>query len=197
MTITYPAARSAWRAGLLAASLLALASCATGPPPIARHYETLIQPSATPSACRVDNPVEVAAATIPFSRPVEASCRFIAEFDRFEQEALRPLARRYFSEDLKTIIHYGAYTCRTTRAGRESEHARGLAMDVAGFELADGREVLVKDAWSRRDREGRFLRAVAQAACRYFNEVLTPDSDSDHANHFHLDLGPYRLCVRR
>jgi len=72
-----------------------------------------------------------------------------------------------------------------------------LAMDVAGFELADGREVLVKDAWSRRDREGRFLRAVAQAACRYFNEVLTPDSDSDHANHFHLDLGPYRLCVRR
>lgn len=161
------------------------------------RYQVKAEPASAASACRVENPVEVTAATIPWSRPALASCRFVAEFDRFEREALRPLAMRYFGEDIKTIVHFGAYSCRTTRAGRESEHAHGLAMDLAGFELADGRAVLVKEDWSRRGAEGRFLRAVATEACRYFNEVLTPDSDRDHYNHIHLDLGPYRLCVTR
>jgi hypothetical protein len=161
------------------------------------RYQVEAQPAKIPAACRVENPVEVTAATIPWSRPAVASCAFVVEFDRFEREALRPLAMRYFGRDVKTIVHFGAYSCRTTRTGRESEHARGLAMDVAGFELADGHEVLVKDDWSKRDARGRFLHAVAAEACRYFNEVLTPDSDRDHYNHIHLDLGPYKLCVRR
>jgi hypothetical protein len=202
------------RAGGLAL-MLALAACTARPPlppsalsrnparclaeldRLGVHYEIESEPATVPAACRVDNPVEVTAATIAWSRPAVASCEFVVEFDRFEREALRPLALRYLGEDVKTILHFGAYSCRTTRAGRESEHAHGLAMDVAGFELADGRSVLVKEDWSKRGAEGRFLHAVASEACRYFNEVLTPDSDRDHYNHMHLDLGPYRLCVRR
>lgn len=195
--------------------MLALAACTARPtpPPLSSggsqgrclaeldrlgvRYQIEAEPASVQPACRVETPVEVSAATIPWSRPAVASCEFVVEFDRFEREALRPLAKRYFGEDIKTIIHFGAYSCRTTRAGRESEHAHGLAMDMAGFELADGRAVLVKEAWSRRDAEGQFLHAVAAQACRYFNEVLTPDSDRDHYNHIHVDLGPYKLCVRR
>ena len=210
MAMLYHRRGRAWRAVLCAASL-ALASCAAKPPPVGQNageclaqldrlglrYQLAALSPRTPAACRVEAPVEVSAATLPFNQPAVASCALILQFDRFEREALRPLAQRYLREDIKTILHFGAYSCRTTHAGRESEHAHGLAIDVAGFELADGRRVLVKDDWSKRDREGRFLHAVAQAACRYFNEVLTPESDRDHANHIHLDLGPYTLCVRR
>jgi hypothetical protein len=35
---------------------------------------------------------------------------------------------------------------------------------------------------------------VARAACGYFSVVLTPDSNADHFNHMHFDLGPDRLC---
>lgn len=205
---------SARRAAGLAL-MLALAACTARPlrrlPAVARdhaqclaaldrlgiRYRPEIQPASTPAACRVDNPVRVTAATIAWNQPAMASCEFVLVFDRFENEALRPLARRYFGQDVKMIEHYGAFDCRTTDTGRPSEHAKGLAMDVAGFELADGRRVMVRDDWNRRDAAGRFLHAVARAACRYFHEVLDPDSDRDHFNHIHLDLGAYRLCVTR
>ena len=210
MAMLYQRRGRAWRTVFYAASIT-LASCTAKPPPISQNaaqclaqldrlglrYQAVALSPATPSACRVEAPVEVVAATLPFNQPVVASCGLILQFDRFEREALRPLAQRYLGENIKTILHFGAYSCRTTHAGRESEHAHGLAIDVAGFELADGHRVLVKDAWSKRDRDGRFLHAVADAACRYFNEVLTPESDRDHQNHIHLDLGPYKLCARR
>ena len=147
--------------------------------------------------CMVENPVQVIAATIPWNQPAVADCALVAAFDRFEHEVLRPAAQRYFGEDIRTIVQLGAYSCRATRTGRESEHAKGLALDLAGVTLASGRTILVKEAWSRGDAAGRFLHAIAPQACGYFNEVLTPESDADHADHIHLDLGPYRLCVRR
>ena len=148
-------------------------------------------------ACLVENPVRVTAATIPWNQPAMASCRFVLTFDKFEREAVRPLAMRYFGQDIRTVIHLGAYSCRTTRSGRESEHARGAALDLAGVELADGRKILVKTDWNSAGKPRDFLHAVATRACTYFNEVLSPDSDRDHFDHIHLDLGPYKLCVKR
>lgn len=148
-------------------------------------------------ACRITTPVRVTAATVPWNQPATADCELILAFDRFEREAMRPLARAYFGEDIRMIFHLGAYSCRPTRSGHESEHAHGAALDFAGLELADGRRILVKDSWRRRDKSSEFLHALATRACAYFNEVLSPDSDADHYDHLHLDLGPYKLCVRR
>jgi hypothetical protein len=161
------------------------------------QYQVERQPASTSRACRIDNPIRVAAATIPFSRPTVASCAFVLEFDKFEREVIRPLARRTFGHDLKTIVHFGAYNCRTTDTGRESAHATGMAMDVAGFVLTDGTMISVKQQWGRRGRGRDFLRAVASQACHYFNEVLDPDSDRDHVDHIHLDLGRWRYCIHR
>ncbi len=147
--------------------------------------------------CQIDNPIRVSAATIPFSRPTVASCAFVLEFDKFEREIIRPLAVKTFGHDLKTIVHFGAYNCRATKAGRESEHAHGMAMDVAGFELTDGTMISVKHEWNERGKKRDFLRAVATKACGYFNEVLDPDSDRDHVDHIHLDLGRWKYCIKR
>jgi hypothetical protein len=209
-------ARTLLRGALGLATLFLLAACASHvaappPAPVSRgdqqclaelsrlgvQYQVAPLPASTPPACFVQNPVRVSAATIPFSRPAIAACAFVLEFDKFEQEVIRPLAKRDFGEDLKTIVHFGAYSCRTTKLGLESEHAKGMAMDVAGFELTDGTMISVKQDWSKRGPRRDFLRAVASQACRYFNEVLDPDSDLDHIDHIHIDLGRYKYCVHR
>jgi hypothetical protein len=161
------------------------------------QYQVAPLTASAEPACRVENPVRVAAATVPWNQPAIASCGFVLAFDRFEREAVRPLAMRYFGKDIRTIIHRGAYSCRPTRSGRESEHAHGTAFDLAGFELVDGTQILVKQDWTRHGKARDFLLTVTAQACAYFNEVLSPDSDHDHLDHIHLDLGPYKLCVRR
>ena len=196
---------------LAMAGPLLLAACATSPPapPLSRsdqqclaeldragvQYQVEPQSASTSPACHVQNPIRISAATVPFSRPTVAACQFALKFDQFEREVIRPLATRSFGRDLKTVVDFGAYSCRSTRAGRESEHAHGLAMDIAGFELSDGTMISVKEEWTKRGKARDFLHAVATQACRYFNEVLDPDSDRDHADHIHLDLGRYKYCI--
>jgi hypothetical protein len=200
---------------LALAALSTLAACAShvstppAPPPLSRsdqqclaelnrlgvQYQVEPQSASTRPACLVQNPIRVSAATIPFSRPAVAACNFVLKFDEFERAVIRPLAKRTFGHDLKTIVHFGAYNCRPTAAGRESEHAHGLAMDIAGFELTDGTMISVKHEWTKRGKARDFLHAVATQACGYFNEVLDPDTDRDHVDHIHLDLGRYKYCI--
>jgi hypothetical protein len=201
---------------LLLATPWLLAACAshrlTAPaPPLSRsdqqclaeltrrgvQYQVEPQSASTSRACLIQNPIHVSAASVPLSRPTVAACEFVVKFDAFEREVIRPLAKRSFGRDLKSVIDIGAYSCRSTRTGRESEHAHGLAMDIAGFELTDGTMISVKEAWAAGGKGRDFLHAVAAQACRYFNEVLDPDSDRDHADHIHLDLGRYKYCIHK
>ena len=48
--------------------------------------------------------------------------------------------------------------------------------------------------WGKDTPEARFLTAARDEACRFFNVVLSPDYNRLHANHFHLDLGGFRMC---
>ena len=204
------------RSVLALAALSALAACASHvpappAPPLTYNdqqclaelnrlgvqYQVEPQSASTSRACLVQNPIRVSAATVPFSRPTVAACGFVLKFDQFERDVIRPLAKRSFGRDLKAVVDIGAYSCRSTRAGRESEHAHGLAMDIAGFELSDGTMISVKEEWARRGKGRDFLHAVATQACHYFNEVLDPDSDRDHVDHIHLDLGRYKYCIHK
>ncbi|MBB5514142.1 hypothetical protein FHS89_000140 [Rubricella aquisinus] len=83
-----------------------------------------------------------------------------------------------------------AYVCRPVTGGAAlSNHAYGMAMDVTGFILPNGREVSVRDGWNEAWRRG-FLENTYAAACNRFDTVLGPDFDAAHADHFHLDLEP-------
>ncbi len=146
--------------------------------------------------CSVQNPVQVTSAVVPWNQPAVMTCGLADRVDRFLAEAAEPLARRYLSTDIVRIDHFGAYSCRPVagQAGRWSEHAAGRAIDVSGFLMKDGERITVERDWRAGGPRSEFLHALAKRACDYFNLVLTPDSNSDHYNHLHLDIGRWRLC---
>jgi len=148
------------------------------------------------SRCHVATPVKVSRIEVPLNHPAAMSCLLAARLDAFERGAVQKLAMDDLGHRIVRIDHLGAYSCRanTGRPARLSEHAYGLAIDISGFRLSDGTIVNVERDWPKPGPRGTFLHHLARAACGYFSVVLTPDSNADHFNHFHLDLGPDRLC---
>jgi len=115
----------------------------------------------------------------------------------WERHELQPAARETLGSEVRRIDHFGTYACRRmygASSGRPSEHARANAFDVSGVRLADGRRVTVAADWPQTDAESRFLRRVREGACRVFQVTLSPDYNRAHADHLHLDMGPWRAC---
>lgn len=183
-----------------------LAGCAGRAPPgaaclaeLSRHdidYEPLEIDDPHDSRCTIETAVRVYRVEAAFNRPATMSCNLANRLDEFEREVVQPAARSEFGERVTRIDHLGAYACRANTGvrGRFSEHAFGRAIDIAGFRFADGTQVSVQRDWSGSASKRRFLHRVAKGACRYFSVVLTPDSNADHYNHFHLDIGPGKVC---
>lgn len=134
--------------------------------------------------------------TTRLNRPVQVSCGLANALLRWDAEVLQPLARRVVGSDLVKVHHVGGYVCRgrSTDRSRLSEHAYGKAIDVIAFEFADGRMARVSQHWRDGGPLGRFLREASMGACGVFQVVLSPNADADHADHLHLDVGPWTLC---
>ena len=125
---------------------------------------------------------------MPFD--VAPSCAVTAALLVWERDRLQPAAQRHFNQPVTQIDHYGSYNCRRIygrSSGRWSEHATGNAIDIAGFRLADGRRVSVINGWQKNNEETAFLKEIRDAACEVFATVLSPDYNSAHADHLHLD----------
>jgi hypothetical protein len=130
-------------------------------------------------------------------------CPITAAVERWLGEAVQPAAIAWFGAPIVELKQISAYSCRprNNEAGeRLSEHAFGNAIDIAGFVLADGRKITVKNDWTLGDDATRsFLREVFAAACERFKTVLGPGVKY-HNDHFHLDLahhneaGTSRYC---
>jgi hypothetical protein len=159
-------------------------------------YQAVDGNDANNSRCNVDTAVKVRRAAVALSKPATMSCGLANRLDQFTREVVQPLARSDLGERVSRINHLGSYVCRgnTSVRGRLSEHAFGRAIDIAGFRLADGKTVSVEHDWSRPGPNRTFLHHVARSACQYFSVVLTPDSNADHYNHFHFDIGPGKVC---
>lgn len=114
--------------------------------------------------------------------------------------------------DVVEVTHYGTYNCRLI-AGTTctlSQHGLGLAIDFAAFKLRDGRTISVLNDWEpaqsipiepRRDNpcrfaytpsteNGRWLYDLVYRMCdeRVWSIILTPNYNSAHDNHLHVDL---------
>ncbi|HXC29700.1 MAG TPA: extensin family protein [Stellaceae bacterium] len=196
------------RALLLVFVIAALSGCGQAPPPLESGgvcsatlnthgvtFEPVMMSGGDPR-CHVAEPVKVSQIEAPFSRPVVMSCLLADRFALFEHSAAQKLAMQTLGHYIVRIDHLGAYACRASTGHRDrlSEHAYGLAIDISGFQLSDGTLVNVERDWSQPGPKSAFLHEVARAACGYFSVVLTPDSNADHFNHMHFDLGPDRLC---
>jgi hypothetical protein len=122
---------------------------------------------------------------------VGVSCPVAAALHLWERDIVQPAARRHFGQDIRSISHFGSYSCRRTYGRSDtafSEHARANAIDVAGFTLRSGRTVSVARNWQGPPAEAQFLRDVRDGACRLFGTTLSPDYNAAHADHFHLDM---------
>jgi hypothetical protein len=137
---------------------------------------------------------------LQLATPFTLSCRAAVSLALWEQHVLLPEARRWLGTEVTRLDHYGSYACRNVygrQSGRLSQHATADALDIAGFRTGDGRRITVVAHWGGPDDtrpEAQFLRAVHLGACRYFDGVLGPAYNQAHADHLHLDRGPYSLC---
>lgn len=119
-------------------------------------------------------------------RPLLLDCKLGAALVR-----IGPLLRKHGIERLRFS---GAYVYRTTRGGRLSLHARGLALDVHDA-IAGGTVLTVKKDFARGAGCSGDLPLLNRVACDlralgWFRELLTPDDDRDHHDHFHLAVSP-------
>ena len=145
--------------------------------------------------CQVDTAVRVSRVAAALNRPAIMSCALASRLDDFEREVVQPLATAELGRRVVRINHLGSYSCRAIRSSsRLSEHALGRAIDIAGFGLSDGSTVSVERDWRERGPKRLFLHRLARRACSYFSVVLTPDSNAEHYDHLHLDIGRDRLC---
>jgi hypothetical protein len=175
-----------------------------------RDHRVVFEPQASlgHGSCEVANPVKVTAdSNMAWNHPGLLSCTMAKIIDRFDSQVVQPAAKRIFGQPVVKLHHMGTYNCRNrrtettvaaanmgSRGGRLSEHAKGRAIDIGSFQLADGTIISVKHDWHGSGKKSEFLQQVARASCEQFNVVLTPNYNRLHNDHLHLDIGPHRLC---
>jgi hypothetical protein len=153
--------------------------------------------------CPLRNVVLVRQTRAQLNAAFSLSCRAAVSLALWEQHVMVPEAERLLGSAVRQIDHFGSFACRNVygrEGGRLSQHASADALDIAGFRLQDGRRITVARHWRAEGTEGadaaeaQFLRTVHQGACRFFDGVFGPDYNQAHADHLHLDRGPFRLC---
>lgn len=125
------------------------------------------------------------------------TCSQALAYAFWDRHGLRPAARELLGEEVVRVEHWGTYACRNVYGqseGRRSQHAFANALDVAGFLTTGGDRLRVVGQFDDQDTEGAFLREARDSACRWFRGTLSPDFNAAHADHLHLDSGPYRIC---
>ncbi len=138
-------------------------------------------------ACSVRDAWRIRAmAGVTFSQPAIVNCAVANGFRQWLAEVVQPASAVHFGARVSKVTIAASYACRP-RNGRSgaklSEHGFGNAIDVSGFTLADGRELVVENY-----QPAAFFKSVRSAACGLFKTVLGPGSDASHRDHFHFDL---------
>ena len=130
----------------------------------------------------------------------QATCTVDAALAWWLRQGVQPAAKAILGSRVVRLEHLGTANCRRIAGNqmRWSEHAGGNAIDIAGFVLADGRRISVHADWQGAGDAATFLRTVRDRACRSFATVLSPDYNTAHADHLHLDqarrTGSWSAC---
>lgn len=125
------------------------------------------------------------------------NCKFTARFANWVRDELQPLALEHLGARVKTVQNMSSYSCRRRYNGtatKLSEHALANALDIGGMTLTNGVEVSVLKHWDDHAEKSDFLKAVHKSACAAFVVVLGPESNEAHKNHFHFDVGRFKVC---
>jgi hypothetical protein len=130
-------------------------------------------------------------------------CSFGRQFSRWVRDVAAPLTLGYTGQRLAQVESGSAFSCRARydKPGLvPSEHAKGDAIDISAFVLADSRRIPVKQQNSDIPTSTDLVHALRMTACGYFTTVLGPGSDTAHEDHLHFDSSMhgsapnYRIC---
>ena len=172
-------------------------------------FEPATQHAASNPACIIDTPVKLKAvqvgsrlgASVHLPEEPMLACRFAERFGHFIRDLAAPVIAGRLSFELKGVRTGPGYECRNRNraaTGHLSAHALGIAVDVAAFELANGKALPIKPDGDARGEAA--VAAIRTAACGWFTTVLGPGSDAAHTDHMHLDIlihgssDRYRIC---
>ncbi|MAU61139.1 MAG: extensin [Parvibaculum sp.] len=167
---------------------------------VVRASGTKYRRDAIPSkseGCGMPQGLTLEQSRISYGGGIQLTCPATAALLMWERHVVAPAAEEHLGSEVVRIRHYGTYACRNvnhSESGRRSGHARGDAIDIAGFDLADGRKVSVLKDWDKETPEARFLSEVHEGACGLFSTVLGPDYNALHANHFHFEMAQWGIC---
>ncbi|PVE20996.1 extensin family protein [Microvirga sp. KLBC 81] len=173
------------------------------------EVEAVEHPAASNELCRIEAPVRLKAVPVP-SRPGAMvrlgdqpilACRFADSFGRWLGDLVTPVVAGSLNTELKNVRTGPGFECRNRNGaatGKLSAHAEGLAIDIVGFELANGSTLRIQPKGDAPPNPA--LTALRTAACGWFTTVLGPGSDAAHADHLHVDVqqhgssNRYRIC---
>lgn len=148
--------------------------------------------------CTVIGAVQLIDIGVPVTGLKAMRCGLAEEFIGWTRNAVAPAAYQILGSRLVKVETFGTYACRNTigtATERLSGHALANAVDVSAFILADGRRVSIQDGWRSDDPEvRRFLGVIHTSACKRFGTVLSPDYNSAHQNHLHLEDDHKNFC---
>jgi hypothetical protein len=172
-------------------------------------FEPAEQPQGAEVACMVETPVRLQSFLEPTAKRVIAlpdrpivACRFAGPFTDWAGRIAAPVLGAARNSTLKAVRTGPGFQCRGRNrqdGSKMSAHGLGIAVDIMGFEFADGSALTIK-ANGRSPAEEAALGAIRRAACGWFTTVLGPGSDAYHDDHLHLDLvsrgsgDRYRIC---
>jgi Extensin-like protein C-terminus len=156
---------------------------------------------AGPGECGGDDLVSLSAVLLPNGRRAEIKpaatlrCEMAESLASWVRDEVAPRIVEQGGE-LAAVHQLDAYDCRNRDSaahGKISEHARGKAIDLRGFVLADRSVVTLTDIYAPKE-----LRTIVHdTACRRFMTVLGP-GEPYHDDHIHLDViarrGGHRIC---
>ncbi|MBT9369586.1 extensin family protein [Rhizobium sp. CSW-27] len=182
----------------------ALKACLADLQRLGTRYETRASIVGDEPGCGIESPIVVRniLPDIALSEPTPMRCETALSLARWMAQTVVPALHIAFPERRITgLRNAAAYSCRKRNGaedGKISEHARGNAIDITGFELDDRETIAMSPRQEDSSMTGAFQRTVTAGACLHFSTVLSPGSDATHQDHLHLDVlerkGGYRYC---
>lgn len=146
------------------------------------------------SGCQIDNAVRVSSISgVALSSRAVMDCRTASALKAWTEGAAKPAlsGKGGGLKSLRVAAHYACRTRNNQKGAKLSEHAKGRAIDISAFQLANGTEVSVLTGWNAQSY-GKALRRMHKAACGPFGTVLGPNANRFHRDHFHFDTARYR-----
>lgn len=197
---TLTASGSADASGQYGAADAELQACLTAPQGAGLPFKP-VAARADPPGCAELQAIDVARlpAGIALKPSAKINCDMARALAAWSESIVQPAALRNFGQPVSSMVIGASFVCRTQASGTKiSEHAFANAIDVTGFNFADGSVYMVGRAAKDTGKQSAFLTEIREKGCAYFNTVLGPGADADHADHLHLDLrgrqGDYRVC---